>query len=427
MKIAGGQIAREGGVLAASQIVTGLARLVGLRLLTELVSPTVYAEFVLILGLMILGINFFCAPVLDAGIRFYADAAAESRLASLRRLLLRLLLPRTAAIAVLLPLAGATWIELSGRSASLSAFVLASLVLVLDVARRFEVGLLNASRRQTEWALWNSVDACLRPAFATVAILALGPAPQNLLLGYAAAIALGNVAFRRRSVREEGEAPAPPGWSEDLRGEILRYATPLIPLALLSWVTQLSDRYFLAGLDSVDAAGIYAATYGLASMPFVIAGGVVRLTLRPVLNDAVSRGDLARERRTVLLWLAVAGGGLGAGLVPVTLFRDLLVRLILGEAFWGGADLVPWIAAAHVVQGVQLAFEAMLAAQRRTRALLVVQVVGAVASIVAYSVLIPLRGAEGAAIGTFLAMACACAASFVLSRFPRRILRGVAA
>jgi O-antigen/teichoic acid export membrane protein len=403
--------------------VTGIARLLGLRLVTELVAPDVYAEVVLLLGIATLGANLFCAPLLEAAIRSFPDAAAESRVGALRRLVLRLLVPRSAAVALLLPAAGAAWLAFSRAPVELAGFAIVSLYLVLDVARSLEASLLHAARRQTEWGLWFAVDGCLRPTGAVLAILAFGPSAQSVLLGYAAAIACGNLAFRRNSVRGGLEGVPPPEWTPRVRAELLRYAAPLAPLALVAWVYQLSDRYLLAAFAGAEATGIYAAAYGLASMPFIMASGVVQLALRPILNEAVTRGDRARERRTVLAWLAVAAAVLGTGLLLVALLRGPVARVMLGEAFWGAADLLPWVAAAYVVQGLQQPFEGMITAQRRTRRTLAIQCVAAGSALAAYLLLIPPWGARGAAIATLLAAGCSCTTAFALSGFSRRILR----
>jgi O-antigen/teichoic acid export membrane protein len=141
-------------------------------------------------------------------------------------------------------------------------------------------------------------------------------------------------------------AAAEDPWIKKLRGDLLRFALPLAPLALPAFVYNLGDRYVLGWINGDAAVGEYAAAYGLATMPFIFFAGIGLNTLRPVLFDAVVRGDRATERKTLLTWLcsfgllSVAGAGLLGILAP------LVVRLALAPEFRRAAELLPWIAAA---------------------------------------------------------------------------------
>jgi hypothetical protein len=104
--LSGRQLVREGGWVASGQIVAVAARIAGLRLITELVSPQVFGEVVLLLGLAALGTNMFCLSVLMAMGRYFPDAARGRRVGALRLLLRDLLVPRTLAVAGLLAIGG---------------------------------------------------------------------------------------------------------------------------------------------------------------------------------------------------------------------------------------------------------------------------------------------------------------------------------
>ena len=419
------RLIREGGWVAAGQGIAIVARIGGLRLITDLVSPQVYGEVVLLLGLASLGSNMFCLPVLSALVRFYPDAARAGRVAALRALLRQLLVPRTLGIAALLAVGGVVWVGFGPGRASGVAFVGAAILLVLDVARLFESTLLNAARRQRAYSLWYAADAVSRPALAVAAILALGADALSVLIGYAAAVACTNLAFRRASVRGgPGEVAAPGTWLEETRRSMLRYAGPLVPLALLGWIISLSDRYILAGLTSPTQTGIYAAAYGLASTPFIMLDQLLALTLRPVYFDAVGQQDRRRERRTFLVWMAALAVSLLLGMALVVALAGPIVKLVLGEAYWSAAELVPWIAAAYAIQAVQHLFEHTILALQQTRRLLVVHAAGAVTAVSFYFVLIPRLGARGAALATLLSMLASCTASMLLSgALPRLFAR----
>ena len=113
--LSGRRLVREGGWVASGQGVAVVAKIVGLRLITDLVSPQVFGEVVLLLGLAALGTNMFCVPVLSALVRFFPDAARGRRVAAMRFLLRDLLVPRTLVVAGSLAIGGALYVRSSRK------------------------------------------------------------------------------------------------------------------------------------------------------------------------------------------------------------------------------------------------------------------------------------------------------------------------
>jgi O-antigen/teichoic acid export membrane protein len=412
----------EASWVAVTRVLAIGGRLVGVRLITGLVAPGVYAEFVLLAGVAMLGNHVFCAPILHGTLRFLPDARVAGRIQSLRNLIVRLLTFRTALLVLALCVGGAIWIQLRGMSTTLPTFLLLAAVLVVDVYQGFETNLLNAMRRQASCGLWAASDAWMRAFSAAGAILVFGPSAASILSGYFIGGAAVSLAFRLLVVRTSSDpVEADPGWATRVRPDILRYAAPLIPLAILGWIVNMSDRYILAELAGADTAGIYSAAYGIASQPFVAAASVSAITLRPILFDAVTADDRRKERRAVLLWIASLGAVFALGLVVVALFSDFIVQLVLGEAFRGGSTLLVWIGAAYSVIGIQQVFTNMILAQRRTKRLLVVHASAAAAALVLYFLLIPTLGARGAAIATLIATTISLVVAVVVSNAPRRL------
>lgn len=416
-------IVREGFWVGSGQVATALATLLGLKILTTLLPPDAYGEFALLLGLAALSSGFFCGPLLQSLIRFYPEAAKENAISALRRLASRYLTRSTAAAVVFLLLVGLFWIARPSSRTSFAAFVMVTAFLAADVLRLFESNLLNASRRQAEYSFRNVADAWARPAVAVLAIVVLGPSPVSVLAGYAAGSALVALVLRHRTVRGDESAPTRTGdpWAENARRPFLAYALPLAPMAVLTWILNLSDRYILAGVSGTAAAGLYAAAYGLGSYPFLVVNGFVLTTLRPVLYDAVARGEHSKERRILWVWLCAVVGVSGAGVALYAVLAKWVTRLLLGPDYQGASALLPWIAGAYALQSVQQTFEIMMYAHGQTRRLVALQAVAAASGLLFYAILIPRFGATGAAAGTLGAFVVTCFTSFVLAGAPSRL------
>jgi O-antigen/teichoic acid export membrane protein len=328
------------------------------------------------------------------------------------------LLLRAVAILTLLILAtaalGGGRLRLSWPAAALLAALVAS-----DVARTFEVNLLNAARRQRPFALWSAAEYWARPALALAAIAVLGATAEAVLLGYVLAAA-GLYLFARAATGAAGLAPEATGDVPGMKTAILAYAAPLVPLALASWITSLSDRYFIAAWLGTAPVGVYAAAYGLGSAPFLMAQAAIELSLRPAYFDAVSAGDRVGERGTFRLWLASTAAVCAAGVAAVLVWRDEITALALAPRYREAAELLPWIAAGYALFALGAVFEKPCYAYKRTGLVLAIQAAGAAACLAAVPVLIHLRGLRGAAMAAPAYYGVQLAVAIYASRAARR-------
>jgi O-antigen/teichoic acid export membrane protein len=179
---------------------------------------------------------------------------------------------------------------------------------------------------------------------------------------------------------------------------LTHYASPLVPLAVVGWTSGLADRYLIGGLVGLEAAGVYAAVYGLVSRPFLMVGATVELVLRQPYYEAVSRADRQRERVILVGWTGLVVGVSLLGLVCTLLWSEPIAGLLLGEPFRSGAFLMPWIAAGYTLLVTAQVLERVCYAHRTTGLVLAIQTVGAVLCIVIASPAIAAFGLAGAAV-----------------------------
>lgn len=411
------RIVREGTWIFAAQIGGALGGLVGVRLLTSLMTREHYGHLVILLGLVALGSNVLGFPVLSAAQRFFPEALVAGRVGAFRGMVVADLRRAIAAAMAILLVGGAAYAMVSASAVPFAGFAAAAMLLAADAVRSLETSLLNASRRQREFAVRTLFDSWGRVALAVLLAWSVSPTAAAVLVGYAAASASVSWSLRRHVVSGDG---APGGaaepWIASIRSSYLAFALPLLPLALLNWLPSLADRYILAGMTGTGAAGVYGAAYGLASQPFILVGAFIHSTLRPVLYEAVVRRDRSKERRTMGIWIASVLGVCGTGVLLLAILAPWVAKVFLGPVFRAPAvALLPWVGGAYALQAVQHAMEARIYAHRRTRRLLLLQIVAATASLALYLVLIPSRGALGAAQATLAAFVITVATATVLA------------
>ncbi|MCP8939772.1 oligosaccharide flippase family protein [Alsobacter sp. SYSU M60028] len=187
--------------------------------------------------------------------------------------------------------------------------------------------------------------------------------------------------------------------------------------ALIAFIA-FADRYIIAWMLGAEAAGFYAAPYDLASRSLYVLMLAVNLAGAPIIfrayeRDGLAAAEAALRRQFVLL--------LGASLPVATglaIMSPFATGVLLGERFhtWGIA-LMPWIAAATVLQGLETFFFSFaFSLTRKPLGQTVALAATAVVNVGLNLALIPRFGLAGAAMATVLTYVFGIAGSFAAGR-----------
>lgn len=386
-----------------------------MRLLTEFVPPKVFGTVTLLIGVATLGSTLFCNPQLQAAVRFYPDLARQNQVGLLRAVVGRSLRRTCTLLAGLILVGGAIWSFSTGLS--YGVFVALTALLVSGVFGTLETNLLGAARRQRMAAAWNVAENIARPGLGILAVVAFGVTPTALLAGYAAATAGILLIFRAGSRQDRAEMVSEDGRaSHALAEEIRLYAKPLIPMAIVSWVNALSDRYILGEWAGPEQVGIYAAAYGLISRPFLMAGGILLLTLRPVYYEALAGGNKVIEQRILRLWVGATICIGTVGVLGVFCLREHIAELLLAPKYRSGAAIMPILAAGFSLMILSHVFNAICYAHKKTNRVLWSES-GAAAGMIVFGIpLIVILGLRGAAMATTAAYTIQAGLAIYFSR-----------
>jgi O-antigen/teichoic acid export membrane protein len=374
------RLIREGGWAALAQVMSALGALAGVRALTEFAPPETYGSITLLLGVFTVVQGTLLNPIMQASLRLYPEYA-ESRLALFRKTLVGMLWRR---ILIVLATLALSWPIINHfKVSSLGVVVLMALLFVLEGVRNLETVLLNAARRQRAYSLITIFETWSRPLLAIAAILLWESSVESVFAGYAIAtsLALILIYLLGQSEGRMSNGKTKTSVCPALREAVARYSLPLAPLAIMDSVSGVGDRYILAALLGVDKAGIYAATYGLLSRPFLMMAGTFDLSVRPVYYQSVAVGNHDHARKILKRWLVLIILISGAGFALSFLLKDFLVKLFLAREYWIGADLIPWIAGGYGLLVISNVFEKVCYAYGFTGRILVVRSMAAVSGL----------------------------------------------
>jgi O-antigen/teichoic acid export membrane protein len=374
------QLVREGLSVLLGQAGGALGTMLGIRVLTEFVSPEIYGKSALLLGLSALGQAVLCAPLLQAIQRFYPEFAASKNLLTLELSARRYLSVSAILLSGLITMGGLVYVAIGSSFAFLGFVALAGLSFA-ETLKAAEVALLTAGRRQKLFAVWNVADSIVRPALAVGLIAILGPSPEVIIAGYALAVTVNYSLFRPFSQSNHPIGSKGSLLSTSQKVSALRYSAPLALLAILGWLGNLSSRYVVAAVLGSTEVGLFVAAYSLTSMPFLMAQGVVELTLRPLYFEAVSTANRVLEDRIFVVWLTVVAVLCSGGVLIISFFSEFLAKVLLAGSYRSAARLMPWIALGYAFLAISYVFEKRCYAYKKTRMVLFIQGAGAIVAI----------------------------------------------
>lgn len=181
--------------------------------------------------------------------------------------------------------------------------------------------------------------------------------------------------------------------------EMTRFALPLLPLPFAAWILSSADRYFIGRFVSVGAVGVYQMGSMLAG---VVALGTISFAFawNPWALSIFQRADAAARYSRAFDWFVILGTMLALG---VTIVAEPVLRWIADERFIGGADMVPWLAPAHVAAAAVIVGATGALVVKDARPFGGSMYIGALVTLLLNALLVPVIGILGGAIATLVA------------------------
>lgn len=399
---------KTAGIYFAARVLAALCGLLAVAVYTRLATPEVYGVFTLVMGA---GFTIFavCFHWIQSALLRFLPAEDGDRPVALGAslagfALVTLLIAVAASIAMVL--------DIVPVSTELMLFAVA--MAITYAALEISLAVVHARQRPTTYALMLAARAAGSVVLGSLFLLAGYGAP-GLLFGVLLAHALPALylawQWRHRLVVQRFEL--------DAVKRMAAFGLPLGVVGMAAAVIGISDRYLLALLIGVEAAGTYAAPYELAQRSLQIVMLSAFLAISPTifrsfeLNDhSQFQANLLQQARLILV-TSLPIATIMAATAP------LIARLLFGAEFRDGAAmLIPWIIAATLVQGItSYYYSYCFTLAKRTVANAVIVSAAAALNIVLNLLLIPLYGALGAAFATLASFAFVLAITLVATRY----------
>jgi O-antigen/teichoic acid export membrane protein len=314
------------------QLLVFIGGFASIKVLTAAMQPEAFGRFAL--GISIAGLCnvFVYGPLGQVALRYFPICRERGELPAYFRLLNRTYAAATLALVILACLAAASTGAWFGREWAL--IVLASLFFGLTSGlSSYLTALQSALRQRRVVALYQALDAWLKPLSAAALLLAFSGTAYWALLGYLLAT-LSVTALQARTALMtaelagiRGPASTPDAHPRRLFGEFAAYASPFVAFSLFAAISSYADRWILLAISGERNVGIYSAMYQIANVPSVVIVGIITQFMTPIIFERA--GAAASPERTLssdrLLAAAVA-------LTSVVLAAVIVFAYFFGEA-----------------------------------------------------------------------------------------------
>ncbi len=368
-------------------------------LLAHFYSPADYGNYALGLGLAtflvtILGTGFGLAFV-----RLYPEANASGQGASLLR---STAVTSGAATATAFFVTLTVLVGLRGHiSAPLLAALVAGLVYFVPLTGLTVAGDVLRAQLRPGWFTTVQWLSGVGTTVLSAVVIRLYRPPIFAALFVSSALALSAVLVAIWAIvsNEHGDTKTA---EKPFHGPLWSLAWPLAVGGLGTWGFRLSDRYVIDAFLGSTAVGIYSSAFDLSERVTNFLSATILTAIQPIAAHNLAEsltGEDAALGKSVELFVALAGG-----ILIATLFgASVLVKLLLGPAFQGAAQLLGMLALGNFLVGMSQFGLLVLVLQMRQRTAASIQLAAAGLKIGFNFLLVPRFGIMGAALTSLIA------------------------
>ncbi len=363
-----------------AQISTLIGSFIGIRLITELLSPSQYGELALGMTVSTFMQAIAFGPLGNGAFRFFSSANEEgfestkSYFAALYRLVFYII--------CLLTLLGIIVTIIFGVFGSLDKFALGFAAFFFGLflgLNNLINSIHNAARNRTIVALHQTLATIGRISLSTLIIICFGASSSRAMLGYALAmifVFLSQMYFLKRSLVKKFN-------SKNLRkiehsawiSKLTSYSWPFATWALLGWGRSASERWALDFFTSTRDVGIYSALYQVGYVPISLFFNMWLSFVNPVIFKRAGDGQNTSRLRKIYhdCWKLTC---LGFVLVLFltffsSIFHEFIFLILLPESYNGYSYLLPAVVFAGGILSINHHITTAIHSHNKTGALII--------------------------------------------------------
>ena len=359
--------------------------IVGIRALTEYVTPIHYGQYIVFSGIALLCFNIISGSLFQSFLRIIPEKNEDK--------------------AILL---SSNLIFLFGGlafSSLLISFLLKSYTLFLvfvffiyliseHLVGLFKV-LTNIKREQKKYAFFQIFVATCKPLFAVLLYVYYKNDFTSILYGYLIGNLFISFIFFGKNIFQDLVRSFHKKfyWSEF--SEFFIYSKPLVLQKIFGWSINNADKYIVAFFLGTSTAGQYAPIVSLVSMLYLTANETINIIFRPYYFDFIAKNKKKAGKKVIKLYALLLLAISITFITIFTLFNQQIVSLVLGENFRKYYYLLPMISIGFTFLICGYLFQTICLAHKQTWAVFKIESIAAVANLIFLPIMVFNFGING--------------------------------
>jgi O-antigen/teichoic acid export membrane protein len=391
------RLGKQSAIYGLGGLVSRILAVLLLPLYTRYLSRSDYGEVETLIALVIVLTIILRFGISSAFFRFYFDADDHDG----RRLVLRTsfwftMVMATLGLVLVIALAVPISEWLFGDAGSANLVRASAVALWAQMNYEQMTSLFRVEERPVAFVIASLTNIGLTIGGTVLLVVVLDKGPVGVIVGNFTGTLIVYVTllgYRREQLGLQLD--------RDLLRRMNRFGMPLVPSALLLWVTNFSDRFFLVKLTDTSEVGLYSVGVRVASAMVLLLTAF--RTAWPAFAYSIKSDDEAKRTYAwVLTYLVVLSTWVATAL---TLLSPWLVAWLTAPKFESASRVVGPLAFAAVSFGGFMVISIGIGRARRTQFNWVITGLAAAVNVTLNLTLIPPYGMMGAAIATVAAYA----------------------
>lgn len=291
---------------------------------------------------------------------------------------------------------------------------LVAVILFFDVLWMLPLLVLRAEEKPKHYIILSLLNVVLLMSFNIYLVVYRGMGIQGVLIGNIVAsgtllLATLPIIFRNIGVSYIDKV---------VLKQVLRFGLPFFPAGIFTMIMELSDRYLLEWMTNTSLVGIYSAGNKLGMFGMLLVLGF-NMGWTPYFLK------IGKQKDAPIIFARVATYFLGISgffIVFISLWIDYVVRInignvtVFGSEFWSSTQVVPLILLGYYFSGLFILQLPGVFILNKTKWMPIMRGSGAIVSLIANLILIPIFDITGAAMAKVLAYFCMATAIYFMTR-----------
>ena len=375
---------KEGFWIAIGQVFGILATLSGIRLLTEILTPTEFGVLSLSMTSVTLLNQLLFGPLCNGILRFYSIAAEKNQILQYFNSVKNILKKITISLLILI-IVISVLLTLIKKSEWLLCIIFSLIFSLFSGFDTVFTNIQNAARERKISSTFTAFGTFLKYSFAIILIYIFKPTTSNVLLGYTIALFVLLLIEYNFLIRILSKYISTNHHDTDWTKEIFRYSWPFSSWGIFSWLQSSSDRWALGYTNNTRDVGLYSASYQISYGPINLLTGFIMQFLTPIFFQMI--GDAKDKNRNLKVSeinfkITHYAIGFTALLFFFTLFfHSSIFNLLLSNKFAEISYTMPWLVLSSGLFATGQNLSLSLMGLNKTQSLIPVKIITAIIGI----------------------------------------------